>query len=131
MKKDKKMMPRKRGSKCLMATVAFSLSFLPAQGEAVHFTILPTSPEQHIQHFGASDAWSMQFLGLWSEKQQEQIADWLFSMENDETGKPKGIGLSLWRFNLGAGSEEQGEASQIQRGTRTQCFPAASVAEIS
>lgn len=37
-------------------------------------------------------------------------------------GKPKGIGLSLWRFNLGAGSEEQGEASQIQRGTRTQCF---------
>ncbi len=44
MKKDKKMMPRKRGSKCLMATVAFSLSLLPAQGEAVHFTILPTSP---------------------------------------------------------------------------------------
>lgn len=106
MKKDKKMMPWKRGSKCLMATVAFSLSLLPAQGEAVHFTILPTSPEQHIQHFGASDAWSMQFLGLWSEKQQEQIADWLFSVENDETGKPKGIGLSLWRFNLGAGSEE-------------------------
>lgn len=78
MKKDKKMMPWKRDSKCLMATVAFSLSFLPAQGEAVHFTILPTSPEQHIQHFGASDAWSMQFLGLWPEKQQEQIADWLF-----------------------------------------------------
>ena len=122
MKKDKKMMPWKRGSKCLMATVAFCLSLLPAQGEAVHFTILPTSPEQHIQHFGASDAWSMQFLGLWPEKQQEQIADWLFSVENDETGKPKGIGLSLWRFNLGAGSEEQGEASQIQRGTRTQCF---------
>ena len=122
MKKDKKMMPWKRGSKCLMAAVAFSLSLLPAQGEAVHFTILPTSPEQHIQHFGASDAWSMQFLGLWPEKQQEQIADWLFSVENDETGKPKGIGLSLWRFNLGAGSEEQGEASQIQRGTRTQCF---------
>ena len=104
MKKDKKMMPWKRGSKCLMTAVAFSLSFLPAQGEAVHFTILPTSPEQHIQHFGASDAWSMQFLGLWPEKQQEQIADWLFSVENDETGKPKGIGLSLWRFNLGAGS---------------------------
>ena len=122
MKKDKKMMPWKRDSKCLMATVAFSLSLLPAQGEAVHFTILPTSPEQHILHFGASDAWSMQFLGLWPEKQQEQIADWLFSVENDEMGKPKGIGLSLWRFNLGAGSEEQGEASQIQRGTRTQCF---------
>lgn len=80
------------------------------------------SPEQHIQHFGASDAWSMQFLGLWPEKQQQKIADWLFSMENDAQGKPKGIGLSIWRFNLGAGSEEQGDSSQIQRGTRTQCF---------
>lgn len=100
MKKDKKMMPWKRGSKCLMTAVAFSLSLLPAQGEAVHFTILPTSPEQHIQHFGASDAWSMQFLGLWPEKQQEQIADWLFSVENDEMGNRRELvcrsGDSIW-----------------------------------
>lgn len=89
---------------------------------ATKFTILPQSPEQHIQHFGASDAWSMQFLGLWPEQQQRQIADWLFSTENDGQGNPKGIGLSIWRFNLGAGSEEQGEAAQIQPGTRTQCF---------
>lgn len=86
------------------------------------YTILTQSPEQHFQHFGASDAWSMQFLGLWPEKQQKQIADWLFSTENDAQGKPKGIGLSIWRFNLGAGSEEQGDAAQIQPGTRTQCF---------
>ena len=90
--------------------------------KATRYTILTQSPEQHIQHFGASDAWSMQFLGLWPEAQQEQIADWLFSMENDAQGKPKGIGLSIWRFNLGVGSEEQGEAAQIQPGTRTQCF---------
>ena len=99
-----------------------SLGLMAAQEPIVRYKILANSPEQHIQHFGASDAWSMQFLGLWSEKQQQKIADWLFSMENDAQGKPKGIGLSIWRFNLGAGSEEQGDSSQIQRGTRTQCF---------
>ena len=93
-----------------------------ANNKPTQYTILTQSPEQHIQHFGASDAWSMQFLGLWPGKQQEQIADWLFSTENDAQGKPKGIGLSIWRFNLGAGSEEQGETAQIQPGTRTQCF---------
>ena len=96
-----------------------SLHMMAAQDGTTEYTILTQSPEQHIQHFGASDAWSMQFLGLWPEKQQEQIADWLFSTENDALGKPKGIGLSIWRFNLGAGSEEQGKASQIQPGTRT------------
>ncbi|WP_024990471.1 glycoside hydrolase [Segatella albensis] len=103
------------------ALIASSL-YSKAATPVTHYTIQPNSPEQHIQHFGASDAWSMQFLGLWPQKQQEQIADWLFSLDTDAQGKPKGIGLSLWRFNLGAGSEEQGETSQIQRGTRTQCF---------
>ena len=40
-----------------------------------------------------------------------------------KTDKPKGIGLSLWRFNVGAGSAEQGEASQIASPwMRTECF---------
>jgi len=95
---------------------------LATDKDMVRYTILTQSPQQQIQHFGASDAWSMQFLGMWPKVQQEQIADWLFSTENDAQGKPKGIGLSIWRFNLGAGSEEQGEAAQIQSGTRTQCF---------
>lgn len=80
-------------------------------------------PLQTMDYFGASDAWSMQFIGLWPQEKQNQIADWLFSMENDENGKPKGIGLSLWRFNVGAGSTEQGEASQIASPwMRTECF---------
>lgn len=77
---------------------------------------------QKMEHFGASDAWSMHFVGLWPQKQQEQIADWLFSTENAANGQPKGIGLSLWRFNVGAGSMEQGEKSFISSGTRTECF---------
>ncbi len=78
---------------------------------------------QKMEHFGASDAWSMQYLGLWPQAKQEQIADWLFSTENDKEGNPKGIGLSLWRFNVGAGSTEQGDSSQIASPwMRTECF---------
>ena len=87
------------------------------------YTIQTNKPKQTIRHFGASDAWSMQFIGQWKdEAEQQKIADWLFSTENDAQGKPLGIGLSIWRFNLGAGSVEQGEESQIKPGTRTECF---------
>ena len=90
---------------------------------AADYIIETSQPRQTIRHFGASDAWSMQFIGLWdNEAEQEKIADWLSSMENDSQGQPKGIGLSVWRFNLGAGSAEQGRESQINPGTRTECF---------
>ena len=91
-------------------------------GKATTFKIDTGSPEQTIEHFGASDAWSMKYIGLWPEEQQRQVADWLFSTEVDTNGKPKGIGLSIWRFNLGAGSEEQGDNARIQPSTRTECF---------
>jgi hypothetical protein len=41
----------------------------------------------------------------------ERIADLLFSREIDSQGRPKGIRLSIWRFNIGAGTAEHGEAS--------------------
>ena len=78
---------------------------------------------QTIDNFGASDGWSMQFIGLWPEEKQAKMADWLFSTENDSKGNPKGIGLSLWRFNIGAGSTEQGKASGIDDvWRRSECF---------
>ena len=86
------------------------------------YRINTDQPRQQILHFGASDAWSMKYVGLWPEQQQRQIADWLFCTDNDAQGQPRGIGLSLWRFNLGAGSEEQGDSSYIQQATRTECF---------
>lgn len=91
-------------------------------GAATTFKVDTGSPEQTVEHFGASDAWSMKYIGLWPESEQRKVADWLFSTEDDATGKPKGIGLSIWRFNLGAGSEEQGDKAQIQPSTRTECF---------
>ncbi|MFA6401485.1 MAG: glycoside hydrolase family 30 protein [Salinivirgaceae bacterium] len=87
------------------------------------FMINVGEKHQTIDNFGASDAWSMQYIGLWPEKKQQQMADWLFSTETDEQGNPKGIGLSLWRFNIGAGSTEQGKASGIDNHwRRAECF---------
>lgn len=93
------------------------------QAQTVHYQIRPDQPRQTMEHFGASDCWSMQHIGRWSQPVQNQVADWLFSTENDANGQPKGIGLSVWRFNVGAGSAEQGEASQIgSPWTRSECF---------
>jgi O-glycosyl hydrolase len=76
-----------------------------------------TSPEvryQAIDGFGASDAWRVQFVGAnWPLAKRNRIADLLFSREMDHQGNPRGIGLSLWRFYLSAGTAEQGEASGI------------------
>ncbi|MEA5138539.1 glycoside hydrolase [Arcicella rigui] len=78
-----------------------------------NITIDAAKTFQKIQHFGASDAWSCQFVGNWSDANKNAIADLLFSQENDANGQPKGIGLSLWRFNIGAGSAEKGSESGI------------------
>jgi hypothetical protein len=69
---------------------------------------------QTIANFAASDAWAGQFVGTWPAAKKEAIADLLFSTEAGPGGQPKGIGLSMWRVNLGAGSAEQGEASGIK-----------------
>ena len=69
---------------------------------------------QLIDGFGASDAWRAQFIGKnWPLDKRNQIADLLFSQEFDKDGNPKGIGLSVWRFNLSAGTAEQGDDSEI------------------
>lgn len=95
----------------------------------IHSTIrdLSVNLDQNLQtmeSFGASDAWQCNFIGKnWPLEKKNQIADLLFSKGVDNEGNPKGIGLSLWRFNLGAGSTEQGEASDItDEWRRTECF---------
>jgi len=51
---------------------------------------------QEIENFGASDGWRIQKVGGWSDEGRNRVADLLFSSD-------KGIGLSCWRFNIGAG----------------------------
>lgn len=80
--------------------------------------------QQTMHSFGASDGWTCKFIGKWAdENKKNKIADWLFSMDTLADGSPKGIGLSLWRFNIGAGSFEQGDSSTITTDwRREECF---------
>lgn len=82
--------------------------------DVVAVNVISKETYQVIEHFGASDAWSGQFVGLWPDQKKNAIAELLFSSENDLKGNPKGIGLSMWRFNVGAGSAEQGVESGIR-----------------
>jgi O-glycosyl hydrolase len=62
-------------------------------------------PHQTIHHFGASDGWSVEIIGEnWPVADRENISELLFSKSVDQEGNPEGIGLSMWRTNLGAGS---------------------------
>lgn len=95
----------------------------PSKPDVCKFVIESNAKYQTIDNFGASDAWSFQFIGLWPEEKRQKMAEWLFSTQNDSHGQPRGIGLSLWRFNIGAGSAEQGDSSHINNvWTRTECF---------
>ena len=92
--------------------------------EPIRIHIKPATTYQTIDGFGASDAWQCDIVGRnWPLEKRQKIADLLFSREEDSSGKPKGIGLSIWRFNIGAGTAEQGEASGIHNPwRRTECF---------
>ncbi len=69
---------------------------------------------QTIDNFGASDAWSMDPIGKnWSEESKTIVADLLFS-------QTEGIGLSAWRFNIGAGSA--GDTGINNPWRRAECF---------
>ena len=80
---------------------------------------------QTIDGFSSSDAWNMDYVGkYWAEKDKEGIARLLFSQGRDYYDQPEGIGLSMWRVNVGGGSAEQGDASGIndQPERRAECF---------
>lgn len=97
----------------------FSANLMFAQ----NYTVDTQHRHQVIDNFGASDAWTAQFFGQWPDSKRNDMADLLFSLEKDAQGKPKGIGLSIWRFNIGAGSAEQGDSSYIPDITRrAECF---------
>lgn len=101
--------------KCfLYCYIAFS-TFCFSQEKSTYILEVDTSVKfQTIAHFGASDAWSAQFVGQWPSKKKKAIAELLFSQKFNEDGKPEGIGLSLWRFNIGAGSAAQEHQSDIR-----------------
>ena len=69
---------------------------------ATDYVIETTEPRQTIQHFGASDAWSMQFIGLWDNEEEQQ------KMLNNFLSTTKGTPLEFYSETL---SENQNKAS--------------------
>ena len=74
----------------------FSFLLLTATLQSKTITIDLSQTYQTIDHFGASDCWSMQKIGEWDEVSKNRVADLLFS-------PTEGIGLTSWRFNIGGG----------------------------
>jgi O-glycosyl hydrolase len=105
-----KLSTKSRVRRLLISILAIAL--IPFQVHAVtQLNISYEHTHQRIDGFGASDAWSIDpIIGKWElEGKQddiESLADQLFSVEH-------GIGLSAWRFNIGAGSAGQGDNSAI------------------
>jgi len=98
----------------VIALLVFNCSFAKSQDSVVTVNIDLAKTYQHIDNFGASDAWSCQFIGNWPKEKVNKIADLLFSKDTLADGSAKGIALSLWRFNIGAGSAQQADSSGIK-----------------
>ena len=75
-------------------------------------TVDPAVTYQTIEGFSASDCWAPAVIGKYWTGSRAGIAELLFSREV-VNGQPKGIGLSMWRSNMGGGSWEQGIDSNI------------------
>lgn len=99
----------------LAAAACAPAALLSAEaGGVIGVEIDPDRKFQKIEYFGASDAWSTQYVGdYWEDFLKEKAARLLFSRKFDEAGNPEGIGLSLWRVNLGGGTLE-GDESPIK-----------------
>ena len=59
----------------------------------------PLNKRQIIEGFGASGAWWAQDVGGWEDESREQIIKLLFDQQ-------EGIGLSIYRYNIGGGDGE-------------------------
>ena len=88
--------------------LTLALAYALCAGAQQKVTLNPDVRHQTMEFFGAADAWSGNFVGkYWADNVKREISDYLFSNEYDASGNPLGIGLTIWRVNLGAGSLEQ------------------------
>ncbi len=82
----------------------------------------PDKKYQEMEGFGASDCWLPNQIGQYWSANRDQLARWLFSKNISGSGEPEGIGLSMWRVNLGAGTAEQSGASNISANNRAEAY---------
>lgn len=101
-----------------------SLTAIAQNNARLVFTINTNDTIQRIRNIGASGCWYSEEIGKeWPDAQKQRIAELLFSRESHKNGQPKGIGLSAFRYNIGAGTAEQGDSSGIRDPShRVECF---------
>ena len=80
---------------------------------------------QTIEGFGASGAWWAQIVGNWTHEDpisgkpvRDRISELLFS-------KTEGIGLGIYRYNIGGGSKHSGRGTFSEPARATECFETA------
>lgn len=90
----------------------------------MNIKIQPQKEFQTFKSIGASGAWWAQIVGGWSHIDEtsgkpirDRIAELLY---NKETG----IGMSVYRYNIGAGSKHSGKGEYSQPARATECFEA-------
>jgi O-glycosyl hydrolase len=112
----------KKGTFLLLASFFIQMCFV--QLSVAQIMIDAGQKYQTMVGFSASDCWTGHFVGsYWNDTQKNQIAKYLFSQNIKGDGNPEGIGLSMWRVNLGAGTMEQGANSNIEDiARRGECF---------
>ena len=99
-----------------------------AEEDVMLLTVDETAVHQTIESFGTSGAWWSQYMGLWDVPYngnmlfkmsvREQIATWLYD-------RRFGIGLTNYRYNLGAGSADSGLGDYSDVNRRAQSFETA------
>ncbi len=106
----------------LLLALALLCTAAPALAEVTKITLDETTTYQTIESFGTSGAWWAQYAGLWDNPYvntgrtaREQIAYLLYNRE-------EGIGLTNYRYNLGAGSAESGKGEYSDVNRRAQSF---------
>lgn len=84
--------------------------------------IFPEKEYQTFKSIGASGAWWAQIVGGWThldEASQKPVRDRIAELlYNKETG----IGLNVYRYNIGAGSKHSGKGVYSQPARATECF---------
>ena len=90
--------------------------------EVLDLTVDFSEGHQTIHNFGSSTGMRAGYLAEhWPTDVLDQMARWVFSKEVDAAGNPQGIGLSSFRFEIGAGSAENKKSgiSKIWRRSKT------------
>ncbi len=85
-------------------------------------TVNPDVKYQTYESIGASGAWWAQIVGGWShidpksgKQVRDRISELLYSKEN-------GIGMNVYRYNIGAGSKHSGKGIYSEPARSTECF---------